>query len=199
VFYRRYHAVVSKDAGARVSRWAQLSRDAPPVAGLPPPAPGDLTRSVFFVKRMELPAAITRLLGAAGGALRKRAPLQRGGRYSRRLRCSAEARAPRAGDVSALEVEEVQRLRAPGGRASGCEIFSAPIVKMKVWLRRSSPALPLQRLTPARALPRAGPGQVHDVAGDARGGAAGRGRRAAHALPRRSLRLRRAAYVPGPI
>ena len=73
VFYRRYHAVVSKDAGARVSRWAQLPRDAQPVPGLPPPAPGDLTRSVFFVKRMELPAAITRLLGAASGALRKRA------------------------------------------------------------------------------------------------------------------------------
>ena len=73
VFYRRYHAVVSKDDGARVSRWAQLPRDSPPVAGLPPPAPGDLTRSVFFVKRMELPAAITRLLGAASGALRTRA------------------------------------------------------------------------------------------------------------------------------
>jgi hypothetical protein len=90
VFYRRYHAVVSKDDGARVSRWAQLPRDAPPVAGLPPPAPGDLTRSVFFVKRMELPAAITRLLGAASGAQRTRAQRCSVAALCPRQRCTAE-------------------------------------------------------------------------------------------------------------
>jgi len=66
VFYRRFHAVVSKDATARVTRWAPARADAPPVPGLPPPQPGDLTRSVSFVKRIELPTAITRLLGACG-------------------------------------------------------------------------------------------------------------------------------------
>ena len=64
VFYRRYHAAVSKDGEARVSRWAPAASGAPPVAGLPPPAEGELTRSVSFVKRMELPAAITRVMGA---------------------------------------------------------------------------------------------------------------------------------------
>ena len=81
VFYRRYHAVVTGDAGARVSRWGAVPRDAPPVPGLPPPAPGDLTRSVSFVKRMELPTAITRLLGAP--ALLRRA-----------VRCSQAAASP---------------------------------------------------------------------------------------------------------
>ena len=64
VFYRRYHAVVSKDAEARVSHWAPAPPNAPPIPGLPPPAPGELTRSVAFIKRMELPAAITRIMGA---------------------------------------------------------------------------------------------------------------------------------------
>lgn len=130
VFYRRYHAVVTGDAGARVSRWGAVPRDAPPVPGLPQPAPGDLTRSVSFVKRMELPSAITRLMGAQG-LLRHL------------LRAVAKPPHPepcafwliravaRAGDVSALEVEEVQRLRLQGGRAGGAEIFSAPVVKMK--------------------------------------------------------------------
>jgi hypothetical protein len=175
VFYRRYHAVVTKDAAARVSRWAQIPRDAPPVPGLPPPASADITRSVFFIKRMELPAAITRLLGAA---LALRCSVTAALCCAAAPRCSA-SHALRAGDVSALEVEEVQRLRAPGGRGGGAEIFSAPIVKMKARPRSGKALLLLSALTPP-----AGSGQVYHVAGDARGGAAGRRRRAAHALPR---------------
>ena len=131
VFYRRYHAVVTGDAAARVSRWAPLPRDPPPVPGLPQPAPGDLTRSVTFVKRMELPAAITRLLGAAGCPARVKAAAAAS---PKPFACafSAHVTPGRAGDVSALEVEEVQRLRAAGGRGGGAEIFSAPVVKMKV-------------------------------------------------------------------
>jgi hypothetical protein len=47
-FFTEYHAAVSKCPEARVTRWDAASR----------------TRTVCFLKRLDLPAALTRVLGA---------------------------------------------------------------------------------------------------------------------------------------
>jgi hypothetical protein len=71
VFYRRYHAVVSKDDAAKVTPWATggggggaNGAGSAASAAAPGEAPAVATRSVTFTKRMDIPAAVTRLLGA---------------------------------------------------------------------------------------------------------------------------------------
>jgi hypothetical protein len=77
VFYRRYHAVVSKDDAAKVTPWATgggggggaNGAGSAASAAAPGEAPAVATRSVTFTKRMDIPAAVTRLLGALPPAL----------------------------------------------------------------------------------------------------------------------------------
>jgi hypothetical protein len=138
VFYRRYHAVVSKDDTAKVSPWAAPPHDASAPPGEPPAL---ATRSVTFTKRMDIPAAITRLLGARL-RVRLRAHTQThfcafAADNSHACTCATHVqshlRPPPAGDVSSLLVEEVQRVRSLGARGGGggAEITSVPIVQMK--------------------------------------------------------------------
>jgi hypothetical protein len=51
-FFARHHAVCSKDAEARVSRWQPDTR----------------TRTVSFTKRLDMPAALAKVFGARGSA-----------------------------------------------------------------------------------------------------------------------------------
>jgi hypothetical protein len=53
-FFAKHHSVCSNDAGARVSRWEPATR----------------TRTVSFLKRLDMPAALAKVFGARGAALR---------------------------------------------------------------------------------------------------------------------------------
>lgn len=60
-FFCQYHSEVSRDTAATVTPWAPLKAEQDGPQGQPRPL---ATRAVRFVKRMDLPSAVTSLLGA---------------------------------------------------------------------------------------------------------------------------------------
>ena len=109
-FFSRYHAEVSRDAAAAVTPWAPLraEQDGPP--GQPRPL---ATRAVRFVKRMELPTAVTSLLGACLGS--------KGGVGRASLRRRRRQRAASRGRPAAAEPAQRRRLRRAELRAGGAD------------------------------------------------------------------------------
>lgn len=171
-FFSGYHARVG-DASTSVSAWDAATR----------------TRTVCFQKRMDIPAPIARVLGArppalrsvlltacAGRQLKRERSLRRAkrsGRLDARVRALTLLRVGwRAGDITALNVSDVQVFASAGERGAGATVTSTPNVGVK-----ARGALPSRR--------EARPGERG--AGGAR--AALRGRCARRALTVCSLRL----------